>query len=479
MVLSSLAPVFSSCGFDDDDEPEEIVDSDEGGDDEGLPAEVRVTLSAPSVCFGMDGGTAVIGIDADGPVYLERPPQNGDDELEELPSTSVEEYQALFYEEETAVLVYKAELRDTSLTVSVEAATTRCMQQSRLPLYDSRGREVASLSISREGNPCAPAVLTGTGRALVAAALKSTSDMLSTMRQRETEYLAGDAGFHAPLSPSDNQVESAYKLCYQQIARVENPARILLGRGLKAEAAFFGLMSVIGYNEVADKWGNAALVPHDNIGGDIKQLPADSLLLHQLRTLEAASLTALGNSVLYRFPATAEAALEITSDVVDCALADVCMLLGDYARCAGKLEGIVSRGAYRLGQSPDAVEEVIFGLHVSEGDSRQSVYSLPGVMADYAECLVHMGETGRAADVIRALVAGKSLPVDLSGLDRGTKHDCIQAIAEIRALLSMPRTMAFMRRNTLPGFKPWQYRWPIPESELARCMAWVQNPGYN
>lgn len=476
IIVTCMSCLATSCGFDEDDEPELIIDPVEG--EEGVSGEVTadVALSSSSLSFGHEGGSASISVVSNVPLYLESPVDSVfTDEIPAMESLGD------FYNERQRELVYSAELADTCLAITVGPSESRNPLYASLQLYGADGRVVCSLSLSQGGNPDVTAELSDVGRSLVISGIKTLDEALSMTRSLENAYLAGDGSFRAPLSVYDSSVEKAYATCYRHLSQMAMIASQLHEGGLHGEASFFELLSAIVYAEVSDKWGCGAICGASYDFSDIRQYQADSLLIYQRNVMHDVAYYAAGG--YYGYPSTAENMLGFTSDVASCVLADVHMLMGDYRGAAGYLRSVIDNGQYGLAYGEDYSSgnnmEVIMGLPAEDGGTPLAVYTLAGVILDYAECEALTGNIGMAFGELRNLCVVKNTLWASEGRPfSGGLQDALDCIDATRVELSLPRRMAFLRRNSFPMLEQWQYRWPLPASELLRLPSWIQNEGY-
>ena len=97
-------------------------------------------------------------------------------------------------------------------------------------------------------------------------------------------------------------------------------------------------------------------------------------------------------------------------------------------------------------------------------------------MLDKIECEIMTGNLAAAAADLGYLGSVKDPTYMPSPV---TTPDELKAqLYDMRVKLGTPRRLAFMRRNSIAGFEPWQYIWPIPAAQLNLASGWVQNPGY-
>lgn len=486
-LVASIAMIgtgVTSCGFDDEDEPE-TVDPEGGGetpDDPDAPSgETTVTLSQDVLEFGPEGGVAEVGIRSSIPVYLEGTVAN---DLDQTPSDMISEnsFASDFYVDNGMPMRFETAIADSVLTVTVAPSQSCNERREYIDLFNEEGASVARLTVVQAPNPEIPVNLSSTGQTVVTGAVESLGEGMRTLWTIEADYIAGVEYIKPPLTAENSVLYEAFIAGYGALSRSAIPAATLSNAGMNSAAAFFDFMASVGYIEMCDKWDRIAFCPTDmNALSRQQQMPADSLLMHL--TDELYYQLQYAPEGRYGCPTTPEEAMSVKSDVVKAALVEVLMRRGDYNGALDMANQIINSGWHSLSPSIGYTEtdnsELIMGLSVNgsyNGASFVPVFTLSEVMLDKIECEIMTGNLAAAAADLGYLGSVKDptyMPTPVT-----TPDELKAQLYDMRVKLGTPRRLAFMRRNGIAGFEPWQYIWPIPAAQLDLASGWVQNPGY-
>lgn len=445
-------------------------------DDDGIAGneiadgEDAVKLEKTELKVPQEGGTYSIHVDASIPVRL-TPPEGSLDVPDQLNGI----YQ-------TGSVTLEKALEGETLTLVVEPAAYRIVYDVVVNLYDVRGKVMASLTVSQEGNPTGK-LFSETGSDFILKVsdyLSQTMSMCNNMDKRYTKLISAP-DFTAPVSADNSNLLKCWKSLYDAI----NAQNTLLQQdkvsGMNLLNPSWSTLNAFCYYNLMTYWGDVPYITGRSM--EDYMIPRTPIVTIQ-ETLIGNLKVAVGELEEKKndYVADSPDCIFFSKDVARIVLSYIYMWQNKYAEAKELLEQVVSNGYYRLESgteySPES-EEVILGFRYDDG-SRGSVSMYPvltyaDVILSLAECDWNMENEASAASYLQQIAARKNLAIST---------DVKEGIKEMHRYVSRScgGYFGFLKRNGMAiselGLKEYQLLLPIPWSEVARNPNLVQNPYY-
>lgn len=454
-----------------------------------------VQLSQNEIQVPAEGGDFTVKIESDKPHFLTPPSTvtDWDNGLNVTPGSSAPEsvlYSTL-YEEGTNTTIFESE-RTTSIDnnvvkIHVGPAKSRKSQDWIVNIYNARGKVVAALQMSQQGNPNLKVKVPKLGKdgaSFICGMLQSLADALEKERNLEGTYALNKQ----PYSSSSYEISNCWAKYYSFMRNL-----LIVKRedeqSLDCYRPFFNAYIALIYYQLSSHWGGVPFYMKKLDYDDYIGLP---------RTSENEVLSTLANLLNEALPDLEEKKNDSFSDANSMFFVskDVARVLLAYIYCNQKkwdealplLEKVISNGYYSL-IATNKVEfkndsECILGLEKQtravDDDGKACIPCLDyrEVVLTAAECLYHTGKTAKAKEYVDLISKKKSISVDGS--------DLLKSIATLRYKLQLPNYLTFIRRNDLGtsfmglnADQTYQLLWPIPSSEINNGSGMTQNPGYS
>lgn len=454
-----------------------------------------VQLSQNDIQVPAEGGDFTVKIESDKPHFLTPPSTvtGSDTGLDLTPSESITEgfvYNTL-YEEGTNTNSLESEkttsIDNNVVKIHVGPAKSRKSQDWIVNIYNARGKVVAALQMSQQGNPNVTVKVPKLGKdgaSAVAGVCMYIADALEKDRNMEGTYALNKQ----PYSSHSYEISNCWAKYYSAMRQV-----LLIKKAdeqsLDCYRPFLNAYIALIYYQLSSHWGGIPLCMKDSDYGIDNRLS---------RTSETEVLSTLANLLNEALPDLEEKKNDSFSDANSMFFVskDVARVLLAYIYCNQKkwdealplLEKVISNGYYSL-IATNKVEfkndsECIFGLikqtRAVDNDGKACIPCLDyrEVVLTAAECLYHTGKTAKAKEYVDLISKKKSISVDGS--------DLLKSIATLRYKLQLPNYLTFIRRNDLgtsfmglSANQTYQLLWPIPSSEINNGPGVTQNPGYS
>lgn len=453
---AALACMSSCIGSTQSDEPEVVIP---GGQD--------VWLAQDHVDFDMFGGTAAIEIKSK--IVLLFQNSLGTDTPGQTSPSSLDSY---FAANGKPLECDKMIIGDM-LYIKANKTEMRQTQYEDINLYDQSGELRATVHVTQKGNPNLDRGLGSGGKAVVAVCHEAMERALSHITYVERCYtgLMDQEGVKPPLSVNSLNNSSAYMWSANAIKDMNGFIATLTNGEVTEETPYYTLLKSIVYTEMADKWGNVAILEHINDSVPAKQVTKTELLQYVRTGLDSIS-SVMDDEKSWGFTTDPVKLYRPSKDIWRMAMANVEMQLGGYGNAARLLQQIVDSGRYALvsGTGTGQSSETIWLMDLVDYpgyDKQLEYYTYPDVLLTLAECKVKLGKEAEANELIDRLATVKEMEL--------TGNNAVENMDMLRLMLWLPRYFAFQKRNGLGGYEAYQHLWPIPTYELGTL---TQNPGY-
>lgn len=454
-----------------------------------------VQLSQNDIQVPAEGGDYTVKIESDKPHFLTPPSTvtGSDTGLDVTPggSTTEEFLYSTLYEEGTNTNFLESEkttnIENNVLKIHVGPAKSRKSQDWTINIYNARGKVVAALQMSQQGNPNVTVKVPKLGKdgaSFICGMLQSLADAVEKERNLEGTYALNKQ----PYSSSSYEISNCWAKYYSAM-RSLSIVKDVDEQSLDCYRPFFNAYISLIYYQLSSHWGGVPFYMKKLDYDGYSRLP---------RTSENEVLSTLANLLNEALPDLEEKKNDSFSDANSMFFVskDVARVLLAYIYCNQKkwdaalplLEKVISNGYYSL-IATNKVEfkndsECIFGLikqtRAVDNDGKACIPCLDyrEVVLTAAECLYHTGKTAKAKEYVDLMSKKKSISVDGS--------DLLKSIATLRYKLQLPNYLTFIRRNDLGtsfmglnANKTYQLLWPIPSSECNLNPNMTQNPGYS
>lgn len=448
-----------------------------------------VELSQSQITVPMEGGDYTITVKSDKQYYFEAPSTTTDgDSFESItPGGSVNEdtYFSSLYENGYVIknMEYSKEIEGNTIKVHVAPAQFKAQKSVSFPLFNARGKQVAEITITQDGNPNMKSDrvnLGNDGANAVSYAFSCFRDAMAKVYQLEGNYSLQTN--HTPFRADDSGISNAWQMFYKSLNLMSTIKRVD-ANALGYYQEYLNTYFALAYYAMTAYWGGVPYITE--FGVDVAQNIA--------RTSEQELLTQLAVSLKEAMPSLDEKkneslsnvndALFVSKDVARVVLAYVYMNQKNYSEAQSLLEKVVNNGYYSLENTTLSKyannSECILGLAVQtrSGESVHPCLDYKDVILSLAECYYYNNNTSKAKQEIDEYCSKKSLNID--------KTDIIKAIATLRYKTQTPFFLSFIRRNNLGGSflgladaQLYQLLWPLPSSDLNYNPQLTQNPGY-
>lgn len=448
-----------------------------------------VELSQSQITVPMEGGDYTITVKSDKQYYFEAPSTttSGDSFLEVTPGTGTTEdlvYSGL-YEGGYSIkgMEYSKEIEGNTIKVHVSPAQFKAQKSVSFPLFNARGKQVAEITITQDGNPNMKSDRVNLGQWGASDFLASVGcfrEAMANMLRLEGKYAIQTN--HTPISAYDSGISNAWQYFYaslDRMSRIKQEDASALG----CYQEYLNTYIALAYYAMSAYWGGVPYVTEYGMNMPYFARTEEQALLSQLaKTLKEAmpSLDEKKNSSL----SNANDLLFVSKDVARVILAYVYMNQKNYGEAQPLLEKVVSNGYYSLESSklPSYTNnsECIVGLEVQtrSGEYVHPCLDYKDVILSLAECYYHNNKTSQANQYIDEYCNKKSVSVD--------KTDVLKAIATLRDKTQTPFFLSFIRRNNLgesylglTSSQTYQLLWPLPQNQIYNSkFTLTQNPGY-
>ncbi len=454
-----------------------------------------VQLSQNDIQVPAEGGDFTVKIESDKPHFLTPPSTvtGSDTGLDVTPggSTTEEFLYSTLYEEGTNTNFLESEkttnIENNVLKIHVGPAKSRKSQDWTINIYNARGKVVAALQMSQQGNPNVTVKVPKLGKdgaSFICGILQSLADAVEKERNLEGTYALNKQ----PYSSSSYEISNCWAKYYSAM-RSLTIVKDVDEQSLDCYRPFFNAYISLIYYQLSSHWGGVPFY--------MKKLDYDEYMV-LLRTSENEVLSTLANLLNEALPDLEEKKNDSFSDANSMFFVskDVARVLLAYIYCNQKkwdealplLAKVISNGYYSL-IATNKVEfkndsECIFGFEKrtravdNYGKACIPCLDYREVVLTAAECLYHTGKTAKAKEYVDLISKKKSISVDGS--------DLLKSIATLRYKLQLPNYLTFIRRNDLGtsfmglnANKTYQLLWPIPSSECNLNPNMTQNPGYS
>lgn len=464
-----------------------IVDWDGDGipGNETLKEGEKVTLSQESIAIPAEGGKYTVTINSPISVFLNIGDTNGG--VIDLPPSVIGPGSLRLYEGDyDASLSYDVELKDKTLTIEVAPAKSRATTSAIIPIYAFSGDQVASVSMSQEGNKSAGIPSLGIdGESLMSILLDDVSLAITMANEGDIYYtgLKSHSGFKVPLDPNSSNISRLWSRYYQAI-RALNSIKAVDEEQLNVYAPYFNTYSAIMYYNMVVAWGD---VPYMK---DMSSYDSMSIPRTPSATIWKSLETNLKDAIEYAdekknvaLATNMNDALFLSKDVARILLADIYMYQGRYSDAAPLLQKVFDNGFYSTEsplQSADKSRDAILTLF-KRSDTKATlvdqdytwIFCHTDVVLSLAECYIKLDNASKAKKLFN--IVGR-------GINGGDREGTIEDIKNARATLMLPGYFAFLKRTGLAksevGYEDYQLLWPIPSQELMCNSSMTQNPGY-
>lgn len=417
-----------------------------------------VQLSQNDIQVPAEGGDFTVKIESDKPHFLTPPSTvtDWDNGLNVTPGTSItpEYWFSTLYEEGTNTNSLESEkttsIDNNVVKIHVGPAKSRKFQDWIVNIYNARGKVVAALQMSQQGNPNVTVKVPKLGKdgaSAVAGVCMYIADALEKDRNMEGTYALNKQ----PYSSDSYEISNCWAKYYSAMRQV-----LLIKKAdeqsLDCYRPFLNAYIALIYYQLSSHWGGIPLCMKDSDYGIDNRLS---------RTSENEVLSTLANLLNEALPDLEEKKNDSFSDANSMFFVskDVARVLLAYIYCNQKkwdealplLEKVISNGYYSL-IATNKVEfkndsECIFGLikqtRAVDNDGKACIPCLDyrEVVLTAAECLYHTGKTAKAKEYVDLMSKKKSISVDGS--------DLLKSIATLRYKLQLPNYLTFIRRNDL------------------------------
>lgn len=416
-----------------------------------------VQLSQNDIQVPAEGGDFTVKIESDKPHFLTPPSTvtDWDNGLNVTPSESITEsvlYSTL-YEEGTNTIDKESEkttsIDNNVVKIHVGPAKSRESHAWTVNIYNARGKVVAVLQMSQQGNPNLKVKVPKLGKdgaSAVAGVCINLADALEKDRNMEGTYALNKQ----PYSSSSKEIEDCWTKYYTAMRQVLSIKRVD-EQSLDCYRPFLNAYIALIYYQLSSHWGGIPLyMKESEYGSIILSLPSENEVLSTLANLLNEALPDLEEKKNDSF-SDANSMFFVSKDVARVLLAYIYCNQKKWDEALPLLEKVISNGYYSL-MATNKVEfkndsECIFGLEKQtravDNDGKACIPCLDykEVVLTAAECLYHTGKTAKAKEYVDLMSKKKSISVDGS--------DLLKSIATLRYKLQLPNYLTFIRRNDL------------------------------
>lgn len=436
-----------------------------------------VQLSQNDIQVPAEGGDFTVKIESDKPHFLTPPSTvtGSDTGLDVTPSESITEsvlYSTL-YEEGTNTIDKESEkttsIENNVVKIHVGPSESRKSRAWTVNIYNARGKVVAVLQMSQQGNTNLKVKVPKLGKdgasAVVGVCINLTG-ALEKDRNMEGKYALNKQ----PYSSSSKEIENCWTKYYTAMRQVLSIKRVD-EQSLDCYRPFLNAYIALIYYQLSSHWGGIPLYMKESEYGSIfLPLPSENEVLSTLANLLNEALPDLEEKKNDSF-SDANSMFFVSKDVARVLLAYIYCNQKKWDEALPLLEKVISNGYYSL-IATNKVEfkndsECIFGFEKQtravDNDGKACIPCLDyrEVVLTAAECLYHTGKTAKAKEYVDLISKKKSISVDGS--------DLLKSIATLRYKLQLPNYLTFIRRNDLgtsfmglSANQTSELLWPIP-----------------
>lgn len=436
-----------------------------------------VQLSQNDIQVPAEGGDFTVKIESDKPHFLTPPSTvtGSDTGVDVTPGSSITEefvYNTL-YEEGTNTIDKESEkttsIENNVVKIHVGPSESRKSRAWTVNIYNARGKVVAVLQMSQQGNTNLKVKVPKLGKdgaSAVAGVCINLTDALEKDRNMEGKYALNKQ----PYSSSSKEIEDCWTKYYTAMRQVLSIKRVD-EQSLDCYRPFLNAYIALIYYQLSSHWGGIPLyMKESEYGSIILPLPSENEVLSTLANLLNEALPDLEEKKNDSF-SDANSMFFVSKDVARVLLAYIYCNQKKWNEALPLLEKVISNGYYSL-IATNKVEfkndsECIFGLikqtRAVDNDGKACIPCLDyrEVVLTAAECLYHTGKTAKAKEYVDLMSKKKSISVDGS--------DLLKSIATLRYKLQLPNYLTFIRRNDLgtsfmglSANQTSQLLWPIP-----------------
>jgi tetratricopeptide (TPR) repeat protein len=439
-----------------------------------IPSLDKSSLSVPK-----EGGDYTITINSDKPYYLSMPSTLEDGAVNNTYITSSVDKNLYVQGAASESIVMTKAITGNTIKVHVDAAKFRKAKTTTLPVYNARGKEIASISVAQEGNPNISEKvpdLGSVGEQMMNQIGVDLNKALYCARYLEEHHI--NQSSISPISSDNTDLSSAWSSFYRSINYIL-AMKNADAQMLNCYQEYLDTYLAVIYYTMTSYWGDVIYRTDDN----------PELTFNAARTSQNEIYNSLISSLTNAMPALEEKKNEpltdynkmlfVSKDVARIVLAKIYMTQGKYGDAKALLEKVVSNGYYSLKNSTtiDYADnsECVFAL--SQQNEITPCLDYKDAWLDLAECYHYTDNASKAKSFISEFCDKKGISASGSGV--------LLQIASIRKAIHSPYYLAFIRRNNLgksvlglTDSKLYQLLWPIPMSEMCANPSITQNPGY-
>lgn len=426
-----------------------------------LPKDPKITLSQTEVNFGKEGGTTTITIDANFKCYLS--------EGGAYPWTYPSEWVSpdkLFMGGGSNIT---SNLSDKTITITASENLSSKTQITKLGIYDALGKEVASATVTVEGNnEYVNSTLSPYGKSIIGNVITKLSTTEHGYSEFIYDYCSSDSH---QLNSDNNSVYSLWSGYYQNLLFINTIASMATNEGYGPNGQLFQTYNAIIYTQMMELWGDVPFFKsRDEMinGYGVARTPCAYIRNEYIQLLTEALKIApdekfTGENIEQHF--------FLPKDIVNLALADLYLQDGKYQEaynCYNK--GVKNYPmSSSIAQTSDN-SEIIFIRQLP-----MPLYIVSDIKLRMAECKLKLGDSATAQSIVDEVKNRHSEFAAISG-------STLEQIDLMHRTAKHPGYFGFLKRSGLAttkyGFKDYQLLWPIPASELQCNPALTQNPGY-
>lgn len=360
-----------------------------------------------------------------------------------------------------------------TLKLKVSETKTRNTRTTTIPLYDIVGNNVATITVTQEGNTELPKPrMGGDSKSVMLGAFAAVSYAMKYMCEFENGYgnIEGST-FQAPLCTNNDKVADLWHRFYNSI----NYSNTLMYFDKRMEDAFSPyclIFNAIVYYNMVTLWGGVPYITEpiiDDLAFSPSRLPEEQLLDTLQQTLE---------SILPEFdekknPYDTGDLVYGSKDLVRMLLANIHMYRHEYDKAKAYLSEVVETGHY------DLMDNDRIMTYIVDERSYINLFTYSDVILSLAECDYYLGNTNAAWDYANNVADVRNE----YGCNLTPGDDLLKYISAIR--YSMPTTLGkfpFLKRTGLAktqlNLEDYQLLFPIPSYEIQKNPNLTQNPGY-
>lgn len=452
--------------------------NDDGIAGNEVAEEGDVSLSEETLNVPAEGKEYNITINSSIPVTLTLPSTGGT-----VPDVE-QSFGSLYENNASFSIKYQAVIENKTLKITVDPSQSRKESYATIPLYDYRGKSVATLDLTQKGNPNAAFLKLGErGKEAILGFARGLSKTITLSYGMDCSYtgIINDPSFHAPLAPDNRKVSESWSSFYSTI-RTNREIYKADTEQLKFYQELLNTYNALLYYNMVTYWGDVPYVttvldftdnyiPRTEVNIIFKSLAEN--LKAAIETLEEKKNVAVAedaNDILF-----------ISKDVARIILADIYMYSQQYAEAKALLEEVVSNNYYALETAKEYTKdskELILGRYADKGtrsseDEIIPILTYSDVLLSLAECENYLS-AGQGKSHLEEVTTKKGITV--------SQNDVKTGIKEARKLLKLSNYWAFLKRTGLAkselGLEDYQLLFPIPDNEISKNKALKQNNGY-